>query len=1435
MVSGFDLNGRVNLNAAPAINTARKLAGEFTELSAQGKVGSAEMTKLAQTFKTVGAAANAERASIARLATAQATLNKELAASNLLQQKANAIRRDSIASSGLTRAKAGAVTSGAADATLVAEGRAALAAQRGLTEEVRRTTLANDAQGRAAVRAAQISSIAARDQIAAQRLLLSQQRAATAATTIGAERAATALGHVGSSLATIGTYGAGAFIGIIANAVIMEKQFAAVVRTSDLAEKSFASVGDKADAIKTLRGQFDALAAELPVSYKELTEIGAAANQLGIQTSQLAGFTKAVAQFSATTGVSVDTASTAFGRLNSLVTDVVVNGQKIGEGVNGDFQALADSINKVGVNSVATDQQIINIAGQIAGIANAAGLGYKEIVGFSGALASVAVSPYLARGATTRLFTNINNAVAQGGESLEKFAKVSGVSAQQFAQAWSSSPDKALVQLFDGINKSGANAVNVMADLGIKSVLDQPALLRVAKLADSAGNAGEGLAQSFRDAADAAGTNQEQYEIIANTVQGRLQVALNRVQLLFRNIADSNLGPLGNAISDISAGVLHLSQTLDKPAKLLGQFTLPFTNGDLLGTTVALTGIAGAFALGLSLIAKFGASLLRLRTALTFVGSKLGLQARETTALGTASGTAATQINALAAAQERQAAAARLAAGASVAPRQAPIKQTNAAGVVGASPTLARLNSNSQLASRYAAGVDSALVSNNKLIRSMGVLGATGASAAGRVGGALRSLGGAARTAGGAVSSLVGGPAGLAVLGGTALVAGIGAAVENMKSIGTTAGDAALGIVRAKTAMEQLRAVSISTQDPVGAIFDRSTVSADKLFGSTERLGNSLENLGSGGVLNDFAAKFTQASDSTAGFNSTTAALEKLDAGFQNITDSGNLDGAVKGIQELFKGQSDTAVVNGLAHMSNATGILRLALQQAGVSAGDNDENLLKLVRSSSILGEAQAKAAQKADALSKAFNNDTAAAQNFSEAQGALVVQATDLNKAYSDAAQKSGGGKASFSAFIEQAKKNYQDFVNAQRNALKIAVDTGADFNDLSKLPADILAEAAKNKLNENSLVDAMGLKDAGDGLETGIAAIINNPKLAALYASLGTDAQKKITDALSKGTNIDDAFAGLGPKINAAYEKAIAGTALAPPKTGPSKAQTLAITALMKITADPRAAYKAGEDAKQYIDGIKATLTATADTLPATKAGESASDYIKRIPTVMQLLGDNAPAIQKGESAKEYIDRLKGTLTATADNLPAIRKGETAAQYIDRLAASINVTANTAAAEAAINQVARARTVPLYYKATPVGSGNGGFLKQARGGQVRGPGTETSDSIPTLLSNKEFVVRAAVAKKNLGLLTDLNNGRIRGYANGGQVTSAGYEGTYVSRQSATNSRGPAITVTELSAYDRHLLVSIQEAVGITIDAGTVSRATSSGNTRQSRRGNG
>jgi len=65
------------------------------------------------------------------------------------------------------------------------------------------------------------------------------------------------------------------------------------------------------------------------------------------------------------------------------------------------------------------------------------------------------------------------------------------------------------------------------------------------------------------------------------------------------------------------------------------------------------------------------------------------------------------------------------------------------------------------------------------------------------------------------------------------------------------------------------------------------------------------------------------------------------------------------------------------------------------------------------------------------------------------------------------------------------------------------------------------------------------------------------------------------------------------------------------------------------------------------------------------------------------------------------------------------------------------------------------------------NGGPVKAATGGLIRGPGTSRSDSIPARLSDGEYVVNAEATKRNRALLDAINSGRTLSLADGGMAS--------------------------------------------------------------------
>ncbi|MEM5371965.1 phage tail tape measure protein [Paraburkholderia azotifigens] len=76
------------------------------------------------------------------------------------------------------------------------------------------------------------------------------------------------------------------------------------------------------------------------------------------------------------------------------------------------------------------------------------------------------------------------------------------------------------------------------------------------------------------------------------------------------------------------------------------------------------------------------------------------------------------------------------------------------------------------------------------------------------------------------------------------------------------------------------------------------------------------------------------------------------------------------------------------------------------------------------------------------------------------------------------------------------------------------------------------------------------------------------------------------------------------------------------------------------------------------------------------------------------------------------------------------------------------------------------------------SGGLLPHfASGGAIYGSGSATSDSIPAMLSNGEFVVNAASTKKHRELLEAINSDRLTAFSGGGMAGGAAHAGGAIS----------------------------------------------------------
>jgi TP901 family phage tail tape measure protein len=379
-----------------------------------------------------------------------------------------------------------------------------------------------------------------------------------------------AMYDIRSTMLGIAAASAALAVSPLAFSIKYERNFANVIRTNELAGQSLETFRDQ------LRSQLREIAQTTPISWEDITNIATLAGQLGVAQEVVADFTETVAKFSATTDLTVDAAATAFGRLDQLI-----------KGIDGNFEGLGSAILAVGVDSVATESQIVNVSTQIASMGNLAGLTAPEIVGLSGAIASLGIRPELARGNITRLFSNIGKSAAEGGYNVEEFGRLTGRTADEFVADWSTRPGDVLQDFFDGINEEGPRAERTLRQLGITSVRDIPAILRLAQNADEVRR----LIALSNDEYVLATKVTEQYGIISNTTAEQLNRLQQNFQTLLATIGDG-IGPLSATIGLVNLLVQGFISIAESP---VGQFFSGVAIASALVVS-AITALVGIFA-----------------------------------------------------------------------------------------------------------------------------------------------------------------------------------------------------------------------------------------------------------------------------------------------------------------------------------------------------------------------------------------------------------------------------------------------------------------------------------------------------------------------------------------------------------------------------------------------------------------------------------------------------------------------------------------------------------------------------------------------------------------------------------------------------------------------------------------------------------------------
>ena len=228
--------------------------------------------------------------------------------------------------------------------------------------------------------------------------------------------------------------------------------FSEVRKTVDGSEEDF----------EALNSEIQKMARNMPQSASEIAKVVALGAQLGVSMDALTDFSRVMIQLGDSTDLTAESAGEMIAQIGAI------SGLK-----PEDYERFGSAIVALGNSSSATESAILEMASRITRFGTGVGLSATDTLALSSALASMGVQAEAGSSAIQRLFSDMQLAIAGGGEELSAFAEVAGMTGADFAIAFEKDALSAFMAFIAGIRRlssQGQSAVETLSALGITEV-----------------------------------------------------------------------------------------------------------------------------------------------------------------------------------------------------------------------------------------------------------------------------------------------------------------------------------------------------------------------------------------------------------------------------------------------------------------------------------------------------------------------------------------------------------------------------------------------------------------------------------------------------------------------------------------------------------------------------------------------------------------------------------------------------------------------------------------------------------------------------------------------------------------------------------------------------------------------------------------------------
>ena len=395
------------------------------------------------------------------------------------------------------------------------------------------------------------------------------------------------------------------------SSIEFESAFTGVRKTVDGTPEQLAAISD----------EIKRMAAETGVSTTTIAAVAENAGQLGVATENIASFTRTMLDLGESTNLTADEAAVAIARLTNIM----------GSGEDATSR-LGSSLVALGNNFATTESEILEMATRLASAGKLAGMSEAQILALATAMSSVGIEAEAGGTAMTQTLNAIDRAASSGGDTLETFARVAGMSAEEFTTAWRTDAAGALTAFIQGLSAlsaQGGSVTAILDELGLSGIRQSNMLRSLALASDMMTDA---LETSNSAWAENVALANEANAVYGNT-EHRISAARESINNLGIAIGDA-FGPQisggADMVNDLAQALTDAAETAPGLVSALGSVTVGITGAA--AAYVALKTAATAFnAIGITSLAALG--------PLAAVGAAIGLITAGVTTAASASKT----------------------------------------------------------------------------------------------------------------------------------------------------------------------------------------------------------------------------------------------------------------------------------------------------------------------------------------------------------------------------------------------------------------------------------------------------------------------------------------------------------------------------------------------------------------------------------------------------------------------------------------------------------------------------------------------------------------------------------------------------------------------------------------------------------------------------